>query len=42
MNKKQVIIAAAIGALIGAAYYTKIRAIPVVGTVATKLPGADV
>ncbi|HTJ79868.1 MAG TPA: hypothetical protein VL357_12805 [Rariglobus sp.] len=41
MNKKHILIAAAIGLLLGAAYASKVKSLPVVGTVASKLPGAD-
>lgn len=41
MNKKHIAIALVLGAVIGAAYYAKIRALPVVGALTTKLPGAS-
>lgn len=41
MNKKHIALAVLAGLLIGAAYASKVKKVPVVGTVITKLPGAD-
>jgi len=41
MNKKHIIIAVVVTAVIAAAYASKIKALPIVGSLAAKLPGAD-
>lgn len=41
MNKKHIALAIVAGLLIGAAYASKVKKVPVVGSVLSKLPGAD-